>query len=94
MVEAKRPFFKGETKVTMKEFIELANSYRDLGDAVQEQLKDFLAGGESALADQNPDALKMIEEEFLRLVRAGTDRELACEAHEMAHQIKEFLAKT
>ena len=64
----------------------LAQRYADMGDAVQRQLSDVMAG--RPLGDQNPNALKIIRAFLERAVRYDVDG-----AQELVEQIDEFLAQ-
>ena len=80
--------------MTLLQFTRLANRYRNMGDSVIEQLRDCINGGQSALADQNPNALKMIRDDFLIFAVAFKDKELANEAQCQIDEINEYLVST
>lgn len=76
--------------------IEVCQAYRDLGDAVAEQLKDVAEDPtEETFCEQNSNALRIADERFLYLVRQRAswenDHDLAQEAEELSDLIATHL---
>lgn len=72
----------------------MCRHYAHLGWAVQEQLEAILDGGD--LNDQNPNALRMIDEDFLRAMERMAGRDLGdedfrSEIAELRQEIQEHL---
>ena len=53
--------------MTLTQLLKLAKAYDKLGWAVQEQLESLNANGE--VTTQNPNALRMIDRDFLKLAQ-------------------------
>lgn len=79
--------------MTLASFIELAKKWNDLGTAVQEQVCCVLADVDT-MDDQNPAALKMANDLFLRFAKREDDEEFADDCISLEDDIETFLVHT
>lgn len=75
--------------MNIETFLDLASDWDALGGAVQEQLRDVLDS--DTMNDQNPNALKMIRDRFLKSLKRCGDDELSSDAHDQIILIDEYL---
>lgn len=80
--------------MNFSDILRICKAYRNLGDAVGDQLQKAADG--EPLEDMNPNALRMIDKEFLRLVQRVTSRDsdpygIGDEAEELSEEINDLL---
>ena len=76
----------------LEEFIQYAEEYASLGWAIQEQLRDVIAG--QPMDDQNPTALAMIGDFLEDMARHCDDPELGANADGYVARIQDYLHTT
>ena len=74
----------------MTTFIDLAEAWCNLGGAVQEQLKAVLDDSDT-MEKQNPNALRVASDRFLREAAQCDDEQLSDDASSFRQMITDFL---
>lgn len=77
--------------MTLQWLLTVCQTYGHMGTAIQEQLHDIAAG--ESLDDQNPNALRVISDDFLGRVACDADEGLQAELIALKTEIDEYLAE-
>jgi hypothetical protein len=78
----------------LADFFDIADRYRNLGDSVQDQMKEASTLDPSIMEECNPNALRLAVDFLTRLADGGGEGQLADEARDVRNEINEYLQGT